>query len=131
MINNYYIIWSIIWLIIWLILWYFIWKILKHTDIKKHRKDAIKKSRSVILWDIAEKIAPFIPKIDYNPKDMVFIWKWVDYIIFNWLSNWELKEIIFLEIKTWKSKQNNNEKQIEKIIKLKKIKYDLINLEIK
>jgi len=114
--------------IIWLFIGYLIWKIVKSSEVKKHRKDAVKKSRSVILWEVAEKTAPFMPQIPYNPKDMTFIWKWVDYIVFDGISSWNLKQIVFLEIKTGKSKQNNNEKQVEEIIRLKKIKYELKNL---
>ena len=126
--NSYTIAWIILGWIIGLFIGYLIWKIVKNSEVKKHRKDAVKKSRSVILWEVAEKVAPFIPQIPYNPKDMTFIWKWVDYVVFDGLSNWNLKQIVFLEIKTGKSNQNTNEKQIEKIINLKKIKYELKKL---
>ena len=114
--------------IIGLSIGYLIWKIVKSSEVKKHRKDAVKKSRSVILWEVAEKLAPFMPQIPYNPKDMTFVWKWIDYIVFDGISSWNLKQIVFLEIKTGKSKQNTNEKQVEKIIKFKKVKYELKNL---
>ena len=104
---------------------YYIWKIIKYSELRKVRKDAVKRSRYIILWESAEKLAPFTMDLPYHPKDMYFIWKWVDYLVFDWLSSWHLKQIIFLEIKTWKAIQNNNEKQIEKIIKMKKIKYEL------
>ena len=109
---------------------YFIWKIVKYSELRKVRKDSIKRSKSVILWESAEKLAPFMMDLPYHPKDMHFIWKWIDYLVFDWLSNWELKQIVFLEIKTWKSRQNSNEKQIEKIIKMKKIKYELKQIKI-
>ena len=104
---------------------YLIWKLVKYSELQKARKESIKKSRSVILWETAEKVAPFLPDFPYNPKDLTFIWKWVDYVIFDWLSNWNLKQIVFLELKTWKSRQNKNEKEIEKIILQKKVKYEL------
>ena len=126
--NSSILAWIILWWIIGLFIWYLIWKIVKSSEVKRHRKDAVKKSRSVILWEVAEKIAPFMPQIPYNPKDMAFIWKGVDYIVFDGLSSWVLKQIVFLEIKTGKSKQNNNEKQVEKIIRFKKVKYELKNL---
>ena len=106
-----------------IIIGYLIWKLIKYKEIKQHRKQAVKQSCAVILGEVAEKIAPILPQIPYNPKDMVFIWKGVDYIIFDWLAWWKLKQIIFLEIKSWKSKQNSNEKQVEQTIKLKKVKY--------
>ncbi len=107
-------------------LWYFIWKIIKYTELRKERQKSVKKSRSVILWESYETLAPFMQDINYHPKDMNFLWKWVDYVIFDGLSNWNLKQIVFLEIKTGKSRQNLNEKQIEKIIKDKKIKYEIV-----
>jgi predicted Holliday junction resolvase-like endonuclease len=110
------------------IIGYFIWKLIKYQEIKQHRKQAVKQSRAVILGEVAEKIAPILPQIPYNPKDMVFIWKAVDYVVFDWLAWWKLKQIIFLEIKSWKSKQNSNEKQVEQIIKLKKVKYQVKTL---
>ena len=104
---------------------YLIWKLVKYSELQKARKESIKKSRSVILWETAEKVAPFLPDFPYNPKDLTFLWKWVDYVVFDWLSNWNLKQIVFLELKTWKSRQNKNEKEIEKIILQKKVKYEL------
>ena len=118
----------ILWIIVGAIIGYFIWKLIKYQEIKQHRKQAVKQSRAVILGEVAEKIAPILPQIPYNPKDMVFIWKAVDYIVFDWLAWWKLKQIIFLEIKSWKSKQNNNEKQVEQIINLKKVKYQVKTL---
>jgi len=53
---------------------YFIWKIVKYSELKKARKDSTKRARNVILGETAEKIAPFLPDINYHPKDMVFVW---------------------------------------------------------
>ena len=120
-----YLIW---WIIIWFIVGYLIWKIIKHTELRKQRKMSVKKSRSIILWEVAEKITPILPNLPYHTKDMNFLWKWVDYIIFDGLSEWNLKQIVFLEVKSWKSRQNKNEKDIENIIKSKKIKYEILKV---
>ena len=111
------------------LLWYFIWKIVKYVELKKERKNAVNRSRSIILWESYEKLAPFMPNIKYNPKDMNFLWKWTDYIIFHWLSSWSLKEIVLLEIKTWKSILNKNEKQIQDIVKKRKVRYEVVYLD--
>ena len=115
----------IFFIIISFLVWYFVWKIIKYAELKKERKKSVKKSRSIILWESFEALAPFMPDISYHPKDMNFLWKWVDYIVFDGLANWKLKQIVFLEIKTWKSCLNTNEKQIKKIIEKWKIKYEL------
>ena len=116
-----------IWIVIFsFFLWYFIWKIIKYTELRKERQKSVKRSRSVILWESYETLAPFMEGINYHPKDMNFLWKWVDYIVFDGLSAWNLKQIVLLEIKTGKSRQNINEKQIEDIVKKNKIKYEIV-----
>lgn len=116
----------------WLILWILIWKIYhlinNKIDEKKIRKDASKRSRSVILWEVYEKITPFLPDFKYNPKDLVFVWKWVDYVVFDGLSNWNLEKIVFLEIKSGKSNLNKNEKQIKNFIENKKTSYEVYRI---
>ena len=57
---------------------------------------------------------------------MTFIGKGIDYIIFDGLSSGNLKEIVFLEVKSGSSTQNNNEKMIEDIIKKGKVRYEIL-----
>jgi predicted Holliday junction resolvase-like endonuclease len=59
-------------------------------------------------------------------RDMTFVGKGIDYIIFDGLSSGNLKEIVFLEIKSGSSTQNNNEKMIEDIIKKGKVRYEVL-----
>ena len=113
----------IFWIIIWLIFWIIIWKIIKYKTLKDERSKSVKKSKSVIMWELYEKILPFLPDFPFKPRDMVFVWKAVDYIIFDWLDEWNLKQIIFLELKSWNSNLNKNEKMVRDIIKSWKIDY--------
>lgn len=114
---------SILILLVWVIIWYFFGKIVWFLEIKRNRTDAIKRSRNAILWEIYEKIMPFLSNFAYSPKDMVFIGKWFDYLIMDWLNEWELREIIFMEIKYWSSSLNKNEKMIRQTVGSKKVKY--------
>ena len=102
---------------------YFWWKI------AKQRKQAIKQSRSVILGEISEKMLPIFPEFLYHSKDLVFIGKGVDYIIFDGLAEGELRDIIFLEIKTGKSQLNKNERMIQQFLSTKRARYELINIK--
>jgi len=122
-------IYVIVWGIIGFFIGYLIWKIIKQIEIRKNRKDAVNKSRSIILWESYEKLVPISQAIPYFSKDMNFLWKWIDYIVFDGLSDGELKKIVFLEVKTWKSRLNKNEKQIQQAIKNGKISYEIIRLK--
>lgn len=115
-------------IIIWIVIWYLIAKIYFRTKIKKQRQEAVSRSRSVLLWNVNEKIAPLLPNFPYHYKDLTFVWKWIDYIVFDWLSSWNLKQIVFLEIKSWNSNLNRNERMIQNCIKNKNIKYNIYRL---
>lgn len=115
-------------IIIWIIIWYLIAKIYFRTKIKKQRQEAVSRSRSVLLWNVNEKIAPLLPNFPYYYKDLTFVWKWIDYIVFDWISSWNLKQIVFLEIKSWNSNLNRNERMIQDCIKNKNIKYNIYRL---
>ena len=117
------IIFLVFWIVIWLIVWIIIWKIIKHKVLKSEREASIKKSKSVILWEVYEKVLPFLPNFPYKPRDMTFVGKWIDYIVFDWLSEWDLKNIVFLEVKSWTSNLNKNEKMIRDVVNKGKVEY--------
>lgn len=102
----------------------FLWVQIQRIGVeKKIRQDAVRGSRNAITGEIYEKILPSMPNFPYAPKDMVFVGKWTDYIIFDGLSEGDLREIIFLEIKSGKSRLNANEKMIKKILDEKIVRF--------
>lgn len=87
------------------------------------RKATLKGSRNQILGEVYEKILPALPNFPYAPKDMVFIGKGCDYIIFDWLTEWHLREVIFLELKSGRATMTYNEKAIQSIIDHKRVRF--------
>ena len=79
---------------------YFIAKLYFMIAIRRHRSDAVIRSRNVVLGSVHEKIAPLLPHFPYSYKDLVFLGKGVDYIVFDGLSKGDLQRIVFLEIKS-------------------------------
>lgn len=59
----------------------------------------------------------------------MFMGKGVDYVVFDGLHEGNLRQIVFLEIKTWRSRQNNREKEIQHIVDSKRIKYEIMRLD--
>jgi len=104
-------------------------KIFFYQDIKSQRKDAVSKSKHVTLWYVHEKLAPILPNFPYNYKDLTFLGKWVDYIVFDGLSEGNLKQIVFLEIKSWKSRLNKNEQQIKNIVWARRVKHETMRIQ--
>ena len=117
------------WAGIGLLIWFLISKIFFYQRVKWHRKDAVKKSKDVTLWYVHEKLAPILPNFPYNYKDLTFLGKWVDYVVFDGLSEWNLKQIVFLEIKSGGSRLNKNEQAIKSILDARRVRHEIMRIK--
>ncbi len=117
------VLWMILWVWIGLLLGYLFAKLYFWQDIKKYRQQAVKQSKAVTLGYVNEKLAPLLPNFPYNYKDLMFLGKWVDYLVFDGLSSDRIKNVIFLEIKSGKSRLNKNEQMIKEAIDAGRVKY--------
>lgn len=88
------------------------------------RNDAVTRSRAVLSGQFSEQLSPYLPDFKYNPSDCRFIGKPVDFVVFNGLSDGELKDVTFLEVKSGDSKLNNNQRDLKKVVDSKKVKFD-------
>jgi predicted Holliday junction resolvase-like endonuclease len=118
----------LVWILIWAIIGYLFARLLFGVKLRWQRKNAVERSKHVVMWQVNEKIAPILPWFPYNYKDLVFIWKWIDYIVFDWLSTGYLKQIVFLEIKSGNSNLNRNESMIQDCLSRKKVFYDILRI---
>lgn len=91
--------------------------------IEQERKDAIQKSRAVLGGQFAENLAPYLPNFPFNPSECKFVGKPIDFIVFKGLDNKQTEEIIFVEVKSGKSKLSGTEKHIKEVIQNKKVKW--------
>ena len=103
-------------------------KIFFLSDIKRHRAGAVKQSQHTTLWYVHEKVAPLLPDFPYHYKDLMFLGKGVDYIVFDGLSTGQVREIIFLEIKSGQSQLSLNEKRIKEAIDDKRVRFETLRM---
>jgi predicted Holliday junction resolvase-like endonuclease len=107
----------------------------KTEQTKSISKDAIQRSQSIILGNVTQHLIPYLPEFIYNPKDARFIGSPIDFIIFDGLSddNGEVKEVVFVEIKTNKSSLSPRERQVKRAIEARSVRWvELrVNREIK
>ena len=119
----------IYWLLIWWLIAYIFLTMRFYRKIKRIQQTTVRQSRSSILWEVSEKLSPLLPSFPYHTKDLVFVGKGIDYIVFDWLSSWRLREIIFLEIKTNTSQLNKNEQQIRSYLANFPVKYEVLKIK--
>ena len=98
------------------------WQLHKLESIVKQR---LKTSRSVIGGQFSEQLAPYLPDFKYNPSEVRFIGKPIDFIVFKGMDEKEIEEVIFVEVKSGKSKSlNKHERILRDIIKEKKVRWE-------
>ncbi len=118
------------WAIVWIVVGFLIAKLTVHSAVKSARSNSVKQARNVILWDVNEKLAPALPWFPYDFKDMVFIGKWIDYLVFDWLASGHLKKIVLLEIKSWQSLLNRNETMIKTAVWEWLVSYEVFRVHV-
>jgi len=96
-------------------------------EIKEHRKDAVLKSRAVLTGQFSEQLAPYFPDFPYNPNECKFIGKPIDFVVFKGLDNKEnpqIDEIVFVEVKSGKSKLSKFEKSVKEAVEDKRVRFE-------
>ena len=94
------------------------------------RADAIKQSAAVIRGKATEHLMPYLPGFGYNPQDARFLGTPVDFVVFDGLSEGELRRIVFVEVKTGKAPALSvREKLVRRCIRAQSVSYDIIHVE--
>lgn len=88
------------------------------------RKEAIEKSRSVLGGQFSEQLAPFLPNFKYSPTECRFIGKPIDFLVFRGMDGKDINEIVFVEVKSGKSKLSSSEKKLKETIDKKRIRWE-------
>lgn len=90
---------------------------------KDIRKDSVMKSKSVIRGGLAEQLAPYFPDFPFSPSEAKFIGKPVDFIVFKGSDDKNITEVVFVEVKTGKSRLNQQEKNLKQSIESGKVSW--------
>jgi predicted Holliday junction resolvase-like endonuclease len=64
------------------------------------RGDAVKRSRAVLGGLAAEQLAPYLPGFPFDPTEVRFVGKPVDFIAFVGSSSGRIEEVAFVEVKS-------------------------------
>lgn len=91
----------------------------------KIRAAAIKGSTAVVKGRVAEQLVPFRPDFNYNPRDIRFLGSPIDLVVFDGLTEGVLKQIVFVEVKTGKSRMSKRERQVQAAIHRGDVAFDM------
>jgi len=98
----------------------------KHWEVEvlSHRKEAIAKSRAVLGGQFSEQLAPYLPDFPYSPSEARFIGKPIDLIVFKGMDEKDINEIVFVEVKSGKSRLSPVEKKLKEAVEAGKVTWE-------
>lgn len=107
----------------------------KHTDadLTRARTDAVSRSRSVVSGKVQEHLAPLFPEFfqRFNPRDAIFLGQPLDFVVFDGLNDREdtdVRRVVFVEVKTGKSRLTKREERVRDAIEAGRVGYELLRL---
>ena len=72
----------------------------------------------------SEQLAPYLPDFPYSPSEVRFIGKPIDFLVFKGADGKNIDEVIFVEVKSGKSKINSHERNLKNAIDNKKVRWE-------
>jgi predicted Holliday junction resolvase-like endonuclease len=81
------------------------------------RGDAVKRSRAVLGGLAAEQLAPYLPGFPFDPTELRFIGKPVDFLAFVGSASGKVEEIAFVEVKSGNASLSPVERSLRDAVK--------------
>ena len=81
------------------------------------REDAVRRSRAVLGGLAAEQLAPYLPDFPFDPTELRFIGKPVDFIAFVGASAGKVEEVAFVEVKSGNASLSPVERSLRDAVK--------------
>lgn len=106
----------------------------KAEETSRIAKKSVEASKSTIRGQVSEQMFSLMPECDFNSADMRFLGDAADYIIFDGYSEVkdkeldDLREIVFVEIKSKKSRLSNHQKAVKRAIEAGRVRWETIRL---
>ncbi|MDR1586673.1 MAG: hypothetical protein LBS57_04375, partial [Treponema sp.] len=97
------------------------WESFRVEEVVKAR---LRQSRAVLGGLVSEQMAPLLPGFPYDPGDCRFMGKPVDFIVFKGMNEKDIREVIFLEVKSGASPAlNDQEKKLRDAIRTGRVSW--------
>jgi predicted Holliday junction resolvase-like endonuclease len=100
----------------------------KNAHSTKIRREAISGSQAAVAGRVFERVAPYLPGFGYNPKDIRFLGDPVDFVVFDGLSEGNLRNVVFVEVKTGEGDLNGNERRVKAAISERRVTWSLYRI---
>ena len=87
------------------------------------RQDALRRSRSILGGLAAEQLAPFLPGFPFDPTEVRFIGKPVDFVAFVGSSKGRVEEVAFIEVKSGNASLSPSERGLRDAVRQGRVRW--------
>jgi predicted Holliday junction resolvase-like endonuclease len=91
--------------------------------IETEREDAVRRSRAVLGGQLAEQVAPYLPGFPFDPAEVRFIGKPVDFVAFVGASSGLVDEVAFVEVKSGQASLSKVERSLRDAVLAGKVRW--------
>ncbi|MEW5915115.1 MAG: Holliday junction resolvase-like protein [Gemmatimonadota bacterium] len=88
-------------------------------------REAIKGSHAAVTGRVLERVAPYLAGFGYNPRDARFIGDPIDFVVFDGLSEGNVRKVVFVEVKTGSGDLNGNERRVKGAVVERRVEWAL------
>lgn len=87
------------------------------------REDAVKRSRAVLGGQFSEQLAPFLPGFPFDPSEVRFVGKPVDFVAFVGASSGRIEEVVLVEVKSGGAALSPVERSLRDAVQAGKVRF--------
>ena len=91
-------------------------------------EEALKRSRATLKGQIGERFAPFEGGFGYEPADARFLGSPVDYVVFDGLTDGQIRGVAFVEVKVGALPLTPFQRQVREAIKAGRVDWRVLQL---
>ncbi|MGD8278912.1 MAG: Holliday junction resolvase-like protein [Gemmatimonadota bacterium] len=87
------------------------------------RKDAVRRSEAVTTGKVVEQLVPILPGFPFNPRDARFLGSPVDFVVFDGLSEGDVRRVVFVEVKTGAAQLSARERRVRNAVESGRVEF--------
>ena len=95
---------------------------------RRVRQETIQRSVAVTTGKVYEQLVPYLPDFPFNPKDVRFLGSPVDFVVFDGLSEGDLRRIVFVEVKTGTADLSTRERRVKDTVLNRHVAWEELRL---
>jgi predicted Holliday junction resolvase-like endonuclease len=88
------------------------------------RDDAVRRSRAVLGGLAAEQLAPWLPGFPFDPTEVRFVGKPVDFIAFVGASSGRVEEVVLVEVKSGNASASGVERSLRDAVRKGRVRWE-------